>query len=389
MFDQGPNQLYHHQQWTWSWPNDVPLINLYYYSSCRFYYQSLEFLRASTNFIVKYRLAPSHLLWYFDFVRNYNVPVSPSIPFSQNYLTILKLFPILADILIAFILYKLTKSYLLPAIFLFSPFSWYISALWGQTDPLAFLFILLSFIFYKTPSLSSLLFFISFSLKPTSFFLIPLFLYIYFRQKPKLISIIISISLCLLITYITISVFNISPDKLIQRILNRIDALTINSYNFWHIFVLDHPPKTSFFTKTLSFIFYLLLNLQSFKILNKKLDLKSIFSALFIISFGSWLFLTNMLDRYAFIGIVSGLFLCFYYPKILKYWIPLSLIFWLNLFRSWWFPSFLWPLKDILTYRQAFAGLPLSLLNLFFFLKIVHHISIKNPPIKGDSETTK
>jgi len=375
MGDHGLQGLYHHQQWTWAWPNDVPLVNLYYFSSYQLYQQSLEFLRQSTNFIVKYRLAPSHLLWYFDFVKNFNVLISPSIPFSPNYLIILKLLPIVADILIALILFKLSKSYLLPTVYLFSPFSWYISSLWGQTDPIAFLLIVLAFIFYKKSFLFPVLFFLSFSLKPTSFFLIPLFLYLYFRQKPKPTSVIISVLFCLLITYLTIVPFNIPLDKLIPKILNRVDALTINSYNFWHIFVLDSPPKTSLFTKILSFIFYFLLNLQSFRLLKTKINLKSIFSALFIVSFGSWFFLTNMLDRYAFVGIVSGLFLCIYYPKILKYWLPLNLIFWLNLFRSWWFPQFLWPLKDILTYQHALAGLPLSLLNLFLFVKIVFSIS--------------
>lgn len=380
MAENNPSSLYSHQQWTWSWPNDVPLINLYYFSSFKFYQSSLEFLRQSANIIVKYHLAPGHLLWYFNFVKNFNLPVSPSIPFPQSYLIILKTFPIIADILIALIVFKISQSYLLTSLYLFSPFSWYISALWGQTDPIAFLFILLSLINYKKPFLLGFFFFISLSLKPTSFFLIPLIIYLYFHQKPKLSTILITVFVCLLTIILYTLPFHITPDKLLQRILNRTDSLTINSYNFWHIFVLNHPPNTNLFTRSFAFITYFSLNIFSLKILLKKISLASILSTTFIISFGSWLFLPNMLERYAFIGIITGLILCHYYPKITKYWLILSLIFWLNLFRSWWFPQFLEPVKNVLTTQNCLAGLFLSLTNLIIFIKISLHLYHQKSP---------
>src|SRR3989304_7936565 len=106
----------------------------------------------------------------------------------------------------------------------------------------------------------------------------------------------------------------------------------------------------------------------------KSLNYKTIFNSLFIIGAGSWLFLTNMLDRYFFAGVVGGLFVTMHHPKLFKYWLITSLIFGLNLYRGWWFPESLGFVKHALIDGNGIAGFFLSIANVWIYLIMAKNI---------------
>ncbi|MDO8609854.1 MAG: hypothetical protein Q7R95_04855 [bacterium] len=380
----GPLNLYAHNVWVFYWPNHPPLTNLYY-GFCFDVFKQIS-LRLHQSVLVFNKIGLNYGL-YFDFVKSFDLRVSPGVPFSLGYMLCLKLFPVIADILIGLIIYLLAvknnkNGYKYLLLYLLLPFSWYISALWGQTDQLAFLFVFVAFLLVlKHPFWSIILFFVGGSIKPTSVFLIPLYLFILYRTKPKFIYIFFGLLICFLLNYFIFIAFTdegyikFTFERLLPRLFDKPLRLTTNSFNFWHIFVLQKNVASDvnifiFSGKVWAMILLTALNIFTF-VKIKLNNIKSIVFGMFVISFGSWLFATEMLDRYAFAGIASGLVLSIYYPKILKYWLMLSFIFWLNLFRGWWYPSQLHLLQELLEWKNYSAGLILGLINIMIYFKIV------------------
>ncbi|MDD3998563.1 MAG: hypothetical protein PHR98_00460 [Candidatus Shapirobacteria bacterium] len=376
--------FYSHNIWTFSWPNHPPLTSLYYGYCYKLYRQISLKLHQSVIFFSKKGV---NFNKYYQFVNGFDELVSPEKPFPLGFFLSLKIFPIIFDVLIGLLIFYIAKinyknsiKYLI--IYLVSPFSWYISSLWGQSDQIQAFLTLVSFIYiFKYPVLSIFLFYLGVSIKPTSIFLLPLFLFIILKNKTDFKKILLGGILCFVINYLIFiaftntDVYDFTLNTLMPRLFDRPPRLTTNAYNFWHIFTLDKglSDQTKFLfipASIWSGLFFIIINFLSFKIIKNK-NMKSVVVAIFIVSFGSWLFLTNMLDRYSFIGIISGLILSVYYPKILKYWFMLSIIYWINLFRGWWFPEFLSPLKYLLTTRNYIAGLFLSVGNVFAYIKII------------------
>src|SRR5205823_4421553 len=107
--------------------------------------------------------------------------------------------------------------------------------------------------------------------------------------------------------------------------------VSTNSFNFWHIFIGNQAQNES-----LLFLFipakfwgyggFALLNIFAFNV-TKKLTWENLFKALFLVGAGSWLFMTNMLERYFFAGVTSLLILSIYQPRLFKYWLILSITF--------------------------------------------------------------
>jgi len=384
----GSNGFYSHNIWIFSWPNHPPLASLYYGYCYKIYLQLSLRLHQSILFLNKTGFSGGN---YYNFVDSFDKLVSPEKPYSLGFLISLKIIPITFDILIGLLIFYLTKinkknSFKYLLIYLFSPFSWYLSSLWGQTDQMSFLLTIVSFLLLtKEPVISIVLFFLGASIKPTSLFLAPLFLFILIKTqvsfKKILLGVIICVALNVLIFrfFTDVNLIKFTFNTLLPRIFDRPPRLTTNAYNFWHIFTLDRgwSNKTTFlFLPAIvwSIFLYIFINILSFKFL-KQINLKSIIISVFVVSFGSWLFLTDMLDRYSFTGIVSGLILSIYHPKLLKYWLVLSLIYWLNLFRGWWFPESFVGLKYLLTTNNYIAGLFLSLGNVLIYFKMVYILS--------------
>jgi len=340
------------------------------------------------------------MIWWFDFVIWFDNPLSTEIWFPYGFLISIKSIPILADIVIAAIIYWISKRQkknplFWSGVYLFSPFTWYLSSLWGQYGQVAYLFALAAFLLtFSLPTLSPLLMAVSISLKPTTLILTPLLLWIYLKRKPKKEVFILGSLLAVVFVFFTIQPFIVNnpllfiKEVLIPKILLKAEfRVSTNAYNFWHIFTLDkalsHNTKFLWLpAKVWGYLAFTIINIKSF-ILLKKLNFKNMFNALFIVSAGSWLFLTNMNERYFFLGVASGLFASLYKPKLFKYWIIMSLIYWLNLYRQWWFPEFLSPLKNALSAKGGFVGMVISAVNVYLYLKMTSIISISS---KGEKQ---
>lgn len=389
--ENGPLGFYNNNIWVYSWPTQPPLVNLLYGFTHNLYLWFLELLRQSANVIVKYHLAPGHMLWWFKFVIWFDNPLSTEIWFPYGFLVSIKAIAIIADLAIAALIAWLAKSLkrnpiIWSAIYLFSPFTWYLSALWGQYDQLAYLFALTSFLsLIKLPGISPLLMAISISLKPTTIIFAPLYLWLYVKRKPKTKAILFGAATSLLFTYSTLRAFTTGSiilfikEVLIPKIIFKSEfRVSTNAYNFWHILTLDKAmgDTTKFLflpAKIWGLLAFTIINIKTFKH-TKTLNYKNIFSSLFIIGAGGWLFMTNMLDRYFFAGVVGGLFVTIYQPKLFKYWLVASLIFCLNLFRGWWFPDSFLFLKDAITANNGIAGLFLSIANVLVCLIMIKNV---------------
>lgn len=396
IYQNGTLGFYEATGWIYSSPTQPPFVSLIYGFNNYLYVFLLETFRDLGHTIVKYHLAPGKMVWFFEFTKWFDIgKVNDEAVYITGYLATIKILPILADLGIASIIYLIAKEQkakvptIWPLIYLVSPFSWYLSGLWGQYDQLSFLPILLAFILEskkKFPILTPILFALSIAIKPTSLILVPIFIYIYIRNSHKKIEMATSGISIFIFFYATTNVFtNIGPieyswEVLSQKIFNKsATRLSANSFNFWRIFQTNNiqTAETTFLflpAYIWSYTAYAVLNLYAVKLL-KKVNLKSTLTAVFIVSAGSFLFMTNMLDRYFFAGIVSGLIICIFNHRLLKYWLILSLIFWINLYNQWWFPEFLEPLYKTLTWQDGLITKLLSIINVIVFLQMLRIIN--------------
>jgi len=386
----GPLGFYENNVWIYSWPTQPPFVSLLYGFDNWLYIFLLQAARNIGNIIVEYHLAPGHLRFWFSFTKWFDTAkVSDEAVFSIGYLVSIKIFPILADLGIAGLIYssakfskKIKHPILWASIYLFSPFSWYLSSLWGQYDQLSFLPMFLAFILgsrKKFPEITPFLFALSVAIKPTSLILAPFFIYIYFKGSPKKISVAISIALISIFfwastqTFTHQNVFNFAKNTLVTKIFFKsASRLSANAFNFWRI--LQTSGSETAEAKFLfipayvwSAIAFIGLNIAAFKKV-RKINAENIFVSAFIISAGSWMFMTNMLDRYFFAGIVTSLVVCIFKPKNFKYWLPMSLIFALNLYNQWFFPPFLDQLRLFLTWNGTLFTKLLALFNVILLL---------------------
>lgn len=399
IFTNGSKDFYQNFYGSYSGPTQPPLTNLIY-GFAFFLYQQLNTLFTNiAYFIAIHRLAPTKFLWWFDFVKWFGTTFYPYSFFPMGYLISLKLLGIVSDLLLGICIFtigykrNIKTALICSSLYLFSPFSWYISTIWGQIDGLSYLFLLLSLICLsigkKWLILAPLFLVISFSLKPTSLIFIPLFIFIYVKTKPKIIE--LTLSLLLIIGFVFITVRPFTDDYIyhfIRHDLHRIIfyksefRVSTNSFNFWHILIGnnalgDSTPFLFISAKIWGIIAFILFNFFGFKAL-RRINIENIFIAVSIIGLGGWMFLTNMLERYIFAGIVSLLVVAFFRRKLIKYWIILSTIFWLNLYHGWWFPENFDLLHKILTWQGGFLTRVLSLINLIVFVKILSELNIIN-----------
>lgn len=309
----------------------------------------------------------------------------------MGYITTIKSFAILSDIFIGLILFSVAQAHkkanalLIAALFLFSPFSIYISSLWGQYDQLGFLFVLLAFVtFEKYFLVSPLLFALSVSLKPTSIILAPLYLWLLYKKRPSLKLLIIATLIAVVPVLLSVKAFadgnviNYTLGPIKRAVLDKAEMrVSTNSYNFWHILIGRDAFAQS---KKFLFIPAYLWGIGAFSYINykafrhtSKFTKQKLFEALFLVAGGSWFFMTNMLERYLFAGIVFGLFTVIYNPKLLKYWLVLSVVFLANLYRGWWFPNDL-PIKPLFDTEFDLLGRILSVVNLAIYIVMARTI---------------
>jgi hypothetical protein len=137
IYNNGTKEFYSNSTWVYSWPTQPPLVNLTYAAGFWLYINSLEWFRFASHYIVPH-LAPGHMLWYFDFVKWYTDAQYPESYLKLGFFIAIKFIAIVADLLIGLVIFLMLKkenvsqALLLSMVYIFSPFSFYISALWGQ-----------------------------------------------------------------------------------------------------------------------------------------------------------------------------------------------------------------------------------------------------------------
>ncbi|MFH0937185.1 MAG: hypothetical protein V1808_02745 [Candidatus Daviesbacteria bacterium] len=397
IYKYGAKGFYEAEGWIYSSPTQPPLINLLY--GFNFYlYDRLQFLFTTMGVLIaNYHLIPTKMIWFFDFTKWFGMSFYQDTPFRIGALISMKLLAVFSDILIGVIIYSLAKK-MTPtraiwwvAAYLFMPVSWYLSALWGQYDQISFLFLLITFLMLekKLFIFAPVFLAVSIGFKPTSLIFIPLFLFLYFKLKPNIKEILISLILATLTILGPIMLFadknmlGFIAQELIPRIFFKSEfRVSTNAFNFWHILIGDQAlnQNTLFLfipAKIWGWGAFIILNIFTFLKI-KQINKQNIFEAMFLIGIGSWLFLTNMLDRYIFSGLIVLLIFSIYQPKIFKYWLILAIIFCLNLFNHWWFPNNLQFLKDLMIWQDSLITRALSFINLITFVWIIYYLKYKN-----------
>ena len=278
-------------------------------------------------------------------------------------------------------------------------FSWYLSALWGQYDQVGLLLAMAAFVLVgkKAEILAPTLLTAAILIKPTSLILLPFFGYWYLRKGNKFDLLkITGMVLPLIFFWITTSPYTYKNPFIFARYdLTRIifeksaPRVSVNAFNFWRIFIGDtaqNPNMLFLFIPTSVWSIAAFLGLNLLAVYRSEIDKDSqsrLWEYLFVISAGSWLFMTGMLERYLFAGIVFGLVAVVNHPKLVKLWLVMSLIFWLNLFYHWWLPSTLSSLKNLLLFDNSLFTRLLAVLNTGLYITIAISLMRLSKPKPG------
>ncbi len=385
IFDHGMRGFYENNIWIYGWPNQPPIIS-WLYGQCFHLYQSIyTTMIVWGNFIASHRLGASHILWFYDFQDWWGNAKYMDTPFKIAELITMKIPSIMADGVLAYMIYKMVGK-AGAIIYLLSPFAWYESGIWGQHDQLSLIFLLTAFwlvtakkLMWLTPVMMA----VSILLKPTAFIFGPLLLWISVRDKNTFkqvvigsgVTVILYILLVKIISTFDFWTFNIYLQR--QMFAKGEYWTWVNTFNGWRIITPYLTDYRQLFLginlRMWGFIVFGIINILAFKI-GQKRDWDSVLKAMFVVVSGGWMVMTTMHERYLFTAIVVGLILAMKNKKLFKYWIVLSLIFWINMFNGWWYPeSFLW-LKNILTWGNEMDGVVpriLAVINLILMVKIV------------------
>jgi Gpi18-like mannosyltransferase len=278
---------------------------------------------------------------------------------------LLKLPGILADIGLTFLIYKIVekitqnakKALAAGAFYLFNPVSIFLSGVWGQTDSLVSLLGLASFFTLWTGRvwISIPLLFLSLYTKPNWGIFIPLYLFLLILKKPNVKKFILGLAISLVLFWATTAPF--AKDNLIsfsswlwsQRLLPTASVThkaSVGAFNLHTIFLTidrdsDKTPYLGIPADFLGYVLFLVVNLTTFGYIKKeKLSLLSIMVGLFGVGFASYLFMTNMLERYFFQSFTPLIILMFSAPRTLLYGLAINLAVFANIFyaifrRSW------------------------------------------------------
>ncbi len=276
--------------------------------------------------------------------------------YASGYNLVLKLPTILADFGLGILIYKIVdkltknkkKATLATAFYLLNPITLFLSGVWGQTESLIAFFGVLSFItlLYKKAWISIPLFFISIYIKPTWSVFIPLYVFLLWYFRPKLLQVLVGIFLSAIIFYVTTKPFGGSDligftyRYIVGRVLpgsKGASRASISAFNFWTIFMkIDRDFDTAKFlllpAKWWGVVVYIFLNLFSFSYIKKeKNKLLGVIVGIFVIGMGSFLFLTSILERYFFAAFTPLVILIFARPKLTFYLVTMNIILFLNL----------------------------------------------------------
>jgi Gpi18-like mannosyltransferase len=367
--------------WKYAPPNYPPLASLLFGGS--YWLFEHKFWFAQLHNLIK--IPPAFFIIYF---------------YEYGYLFLLKLPSILADLGLGVIVYSLVLKFtkkpktalIALAVFVLNPVTIFISSVWGQTDSLVSFFGMMAFLLLlsKKQFLSLPFLFISLYLKPSWAIFVPLYLFLIFHHKIRirklLIGAVVAFVVFLLATYpfsgndvlgFTIKLFS---ERL--PIAAKVDTVaSVSAFNFHSFFLqIDRDFSSTkllgISAKTIGLLAYLFLNIFSFLFIAKQKDkLLALITGIFVIGFGSFLFLTGMLERYFFVGFAPLIILLFTHPKILAYGLLINFVVMANIIWSF-FRRKYDEVDRPFTNSNFFLIRTLSLVCLFGWASILKHLKI-------------
>lgn len=332
-----------------------------------------------------------NIIFNFILFLNNTFPLFPSfiIPTLEVKLHawMVKLPFIFSDLGIGFLIYKIIKeinpkkALIAASLFLFNPVLIYNSAIWGQTDPLINLLALSGiYLAFKKHYLPGIFLFLSsFLFKLSLIIYLPIFGLFLLKRIKDWKKFVLPILLFLIFIYCLAIPFTFGDKNPIQWLwymyTNRVlvrqgNMLNGNAFNAWFtVFSVDFSKSE--FTKfgpltyqTIGRITYILFLIPIWiKFLKSKLNLKNLFTVLLLSCFGSFIFLTNMHERYLY-PIFPILSILIFLPKSkfkIKKLVLLSIIHFLNLYNLWFYPLIPW-LKELLIFNNYLFGRFLSII---------------------------
>ena len=341
-------EFYYFDDWYYSFPTYPPLSPLMY-GGLYWLYEQRYILSEIHNFI---KIIPSSFIVFFG----KTIPKEPFM-YSYGYYMLLKIPSILADLGISVLIFamirKITsdmrKAFFGMLLYLFNPVTIFLSSVWGQTESLVAFFGLSAFILlvYGNIWLSLPLMFISLFIKPTWMLLVPLFLFLFYKAKKEMKDVAVGVLLVTVIFLVSTYPFSgseivlFAKDTILGNMLPAAKGTpmaSISAFNFHTIFYqIDSVLASNTFlgipVNILGILGFVFINLITFKYLSKSktTTLNRVMFAIFFISFGGYLFLTNMLERYFFAGFAPLIIIAFIRPKRLSPVVVINLILFANL----------------------------------------------------------
>lgn len=366
----GPEQFYKANVWSFTWPNQPP-GSIWLFAAVRKIFEAV--------------------FAFFWFI-NVNIPLFPSgiITFFESnlYPALLKLPAVLADIGIAWLIYKIFAAEAKEkigifgaAVFLLNPASWYNSTIWGQTDSVVNFFGLLAFVLLLKKKLlwavAALLG--SFYIKASLLLFLPIFIVVVLRQRYKSGHLLAGLGIPLLaVGILTLPfsqsepytwLFNLYKDKVFTQ---QLQVITANAFNIWAALTGIHERPHELFLGPLTYkvwgwLLFGLSALPALWLVFKKQDKTSIFWSLTIVSFSAFMLLTNMHERYLYPLFPVFTILAADNRKLLPLYVAASGIHLVNLYNFWWFPK----VEVLVSLLAAWDRLLPRILGLVTFLLFV------------------
>lgn len=327
--------------WTYSPPNYPPIAALLF-AGLDWLWRH-KYVTAQLHNLIKF--PPAVFIIYF---------------YKYGQILLYKLVPILCDLGLGIIAFKVTKSltknywraFGALTLFVLNPITIFISGAWGQTDSLVAIFGFLSFVLLATGklNLSMFLFFVGMYIKPSWGVFIPFYLYALYLKKPNLKSILPGI-IAVLITLFIVSapfaekgVITFTKEMWVGKYVIPVKSVgkaSVSAFNFHTIFL---KVDRSFFNAKylgiisadkLGLISFFVLNIIAFKFLKRQKNfLWGVTVGMFILGIGSFLFMSNMLERYFFPGFTPLIIIMFTDFTILIDGIVMNLILMANIIWS-------------------------------------------------------
>lgn len=339
--------------------------------------------------------------WMYDYLYNLSwklnltYPIFPSnlIFFLEDQDTLpafLKLPAIIADIILAVVVYKFVKkitkgkeklALILSSFVVFNPAFIYSSAYWGQIESTPLVFVLLAFyflLFSKKTFLPVIFISLSFLTKQTSIIFAPIFLIVYLK-KFGIRESVKGFILSLLIFFVAFLPFYKSGNIFTFPYLtywNKIqtgsgsDYVTDHAFNFWALLtgLGKISDKTHYILLTYRLwsylIFFGVLLTILYKLVLRKIKSQYVLMAGAIVAVGAFLFLTRMHSRYLAQALPFILLLAAYNKKYIHVYIFVSAFLLINMYHNWWAPR-IDPLVSLFSSMYFINSMIVVLISLF------------------------